>query len=143
MGLLDIINVKEALSDKQALAVELALSGMSDTEIAKKVGVGRQRVGIWRREHTGFQAALEEGRQALSIQCREQLVNLTAEALGTVSKAMKSDNEGIRLRAALAVLRLSGIQGAAKPPKPATEAELIQIALGQVAREMGFDNPSG
>ena len=79
------------------MALELAVSGMTDVEIARRVGVSRQWEG---------------------------------------------EDEKARLKTAMYVLKLSGLQGFAKPPKPMSREEqsrqTVLDALAQVAEEMGF-----
>ena len=45
---------EEKLNEKQEMAIELALTGMSDGEIAKRVKVSRQWVNTWRNHSTVF-----------------------------------------------------------------------------------------
>src|SRR5438067_5299377 len=57
--------VLTTLSVEQQNAIDLLITGQSDTEVATVVGVTRQTICVWRNHHPGFQATLHARRQAV------------------------------------------------------------------------------
>lgn len=131
------------LSNKKALAVELACTGMTDKEIAKQVGVSRQSVNGWRNHDTDFIYALTARRRALREQHQDSLGDLVEKAIAIVRRALEEGDEKTQLKTAMYVLKISGLQGYAKagkqPSRMETERVLIENTLFQVVKEMGFD----
>ena len=109
----------KGLSDKQGLAMELVMLGMKDGEIAKRVGVSRQRVNMWRNQDVDFRALLAERRKALRERHQDELSGMVSEAIGVMREAMREDEIATRLRAAQGVLRMSGLQASDANGKPA------------------------
>ena len=135
---------KQSLNAKQELAIDLVMVGLSDGEIAKRVGVGRQRVNTWRNQNEEFRAVLAERRKALHERHQAELSGLVSEAIGVMRKAMREGDIVTRLRAAQAVLRTSGLQMAMKAEKPASREEIIREfiseAIGEVTQELGLSD---
>jgi len=136
---------KGSLNAKQELAIDLVMVGLSDGEIAKQVRVSRQRVNIWRNQDEDFRALLAERRKALHEQHRNQLSGLVCEAIIVMRKAMREGEIPTRLRAAQAVLRMSGLQTAMQTENPPSKEEIIKEfileAIGEVAEELGINDP--
>ena len=134
---------EKKLNDKKALAVELALSGMTDVEIAKKVGVTRQWVNTWRNHDSDFIYSLAQRRQALRERHQDRLNELIGQSLQIVARALKDTADPkTQLQAAMYLLRISGLQGYLKegrqPSREQVERELIETTLIQVVKEKGF-----
>lgn len=53
------------LSFKQKMAIDLLLQGLSDREVADKIGVRRETVNVWRNHNPAFQSELERARREL------------------------------------------------------------------------------
>ena len=130
------------LSDKQEMALELVMSGMTDGEVAKRVGVSRQWVNRWRNRDGDFMEALEMRRQMLREQHMKRLSQLMDQAIAILGEALEAGDEGTKLKTAMYVLKISGLQGYAKPPKPPLKEEsdidALTQALDEAARELGF-----
>ena len=134
---------EKKLNDKKALAVDLALNGMTDVEIAKQVGVSRQWVNTWRNHDSDFIYSLAQRRQALRERHQDHLNELIDQSLQIVARALNDNADPkTQLQAAMYVLRISGLQGYLKegrqPSREQVERELIETTLIQVVKEKGF-----
>ena len=133
------------LSSKQAAAIELILSGMKDGEVAERVGVNRKTINRWRNYNEDFRAALIKQRKTQYEQHQDEINGLVSEAIDVMREAMRGESLLMRLRAAQAVLRTSGLQTAMKGEKPATREEILQEFLseiiGKAAKELGVNEP--
>ena len=103
------------LSDKQEMALELVMSGMTDGEVAKRVGVSRQWVNRWRNRDGDFMEALETRRQMMREHHMNRLSQLMDQAIAILGEALEAGDEGTKLKTAMYVLKISGLQGYAKP----------------------------
>jgi len=140
-------NEPKDMNAKQEKALELALAGMSDGEIARRVKVARQTVNEWRNQNEAFREALAARRQALRERHMDALNELAGEAIAAAREALRSPNENTRLKAAALVLRFSGLQGGMKGDRQADggRAEFLRelgSAIGEVAWELGFRDPT-
>jgi hypothetical protein len=102
------------LSMKQEQAISLMMMGKSDTEIGEAVGVSRECVWRWRNENTDFMEAARKRRENLVARHTEELNDLLAEALMVVKDSMRNGDAPTKLRVALQLLKMSGLQGYAK-----------------------------
>ena len=131
------------LSDKQALALDLVISGMNDGEIAKRVGASRKTVNTWRNHDEDFRALVAERREAAREQHRDELSGLVSEAIGVMREAMRAEDTPTRLRAAQAVLRMAGFSRTAPTEKQPSREEIIREfiseAIGEVTVELGVN----
>jgi transposase-like protein len=84
---------------KQAIAVELLASGMTVTEVAKKLGVDPSTVHRWLND-SFFVAELEARRDELIDAMLDQHLLASRMATAKLMKLMDSDNEQVALRAA-------------------------------------------
>ncbi len=140
-------NEPKDMNEKQEQALELALAGMSDMEIARRVKVSRQWVNHWRNQDEAFREALAARRQTLREQNIDRLNELVEEAIAAAREALRSQNENTRLKAAALILKVSGMQSGMKGEKLADggRAEFLRelgSAIGEVARELGFRDPT-
>lgn len=130
------------MSDKQEMALELAVCGLTDVEIARRVGVSRQWVNKWRNQDRDFKEAIAEQRQRMRERHMDRISQLLEQAIGVLEETMATGDEQAKLKTAMYVLKISGLQGYAKPPNPLSQEEedkqTLSEALGQVAIEMGF-----
>ena len=55
----------EKLSLKQKTAIDLLLQGLSDREVAEKIGARRETVNVWRNHNESFIAELEKARKEM------------------------------------------------------------------------------
>ena len=137
MGKQNLSMIDLELSAKQEMGIELALRGMKDGEIAKQVGVSRQRVNMWRNQNEDFRVELARRRRALRDRHQDELSGLVSEAIGVMREAMREDDMLTRLRAAQAVLRTSGLQLEMKKEKPLSKDEIIFEFLSEIAQQVG------
>lgn len=101
-----------ALTPPQARAVELAADGLRDAEVAAAVGVTRQTVNAWRRQHPGFQAALNVRRRELSEAAADRLRALLPKALDALEEGLNGpDAAGVALK----VLSMAGVPALLAP----------------------------
>ena len=91
----------ELLSPAQLNAIELLSQGFNDTETAKAVKVSRQTIHAWRTGNAPFKEALDNARELLWQESRNQLRSLTLKAIGTLRQAI----DGGSVLASVAVLR--------------------------------------
>ncbi len=110
------------LTPQQEGAVDLLAVGKTVTEVSEEVGVARQTVSEWLNHHPGFQAAFNQRRQELWEAVSERLRSLLPKALDLLGHAIDNGE----LKAALEVLKASGLYRLQRPVGPASteEAEL-------------------
>jgi len=134
---------EKKLNDKKELAVELAITGMTDREIAKQVGVSRQWVNTWRNHDTEFIYALAMRRQKLREQHQDSLNDLVDKAIAIVKKALEDGDPKTQLQAAMYVLKISGLKGyldAGKQPSRAEmEKEMVKNMLFEAIKGLGLE----
>lgn len=98
------------LTDKQQRAIELLVQGASDCTTAQAVGVHRMTIGRWRRYHPTFVAELNRRRDADLQAMGDRVRMLARQALEVLEKQIAdTTNPALQQRAAIALLRLSGI----------------------------------
>jgi len=131
-----------AITTKQELALELALAGLSDTAISKKLALSRQTVNFWRNQDPAFRNELESRRAALRAMHLDRLGGLAADAIAVLRDALNSPSEPIRLRAAAMILRALGLDQPARADASPGELELLMTVLSQAinetSRELGL-----
>jgi transposase-like protein len=86
-------------SRKQERALELMLTGQTDTQIAKALGITRQTLYNWRNLDARFIRALGERRSILREQTQEELLELSHGAIRAVKAALASKDERVQLQA--------------------------------------------
>ena len=102
------------LSMKQEQAISLMMIGKSDTEIGEAVGVSRECVWRWRNENGDFMEAARKRREILIARHTEELHALLGDALKAVKESLRNGDAATKLRVALQLLKMSGLQGYAK-----------------------------
>lgn len=103
--------VKEGqeLTPQQEQVITLLLSGKTQKEAAEDVGMAAETVSRWMSGDAQFVAMLNLRRRELWEMNRDRLRNLAEEAITTMEDIMQtSGNDGVRLRAAMAVLQQVG-----------------------------------
>jgi len=134
------------LSIKQEAAIDLIMAGYSDSEVAKEVGITRQTVSRWRNDNPDFIEALQMRRALMREQHMEVFSELIGRAIAVLRDALDNGDERTRLKTAMFILRVSGLQGYAKPAKEmnreemerATFLSVFEEALTQVHEEKGI-----
>jgi transposase-like protein len=124
-------------SEKQERALELMLMGQTDTQIAKALGITRQTLYNWRNLDARFMQALTERRSILRDQMREQLLELSQDAIKAVKAALACKDERVQLQAAKMVLSMLKVDR-----EDALEESSLLNLLGQAIKgiegEMGL-----
>jgi hypothetical protein len=92
------------------------------TETAAELGVARQTVSEWAKQHLGFRVALNQRRWELWTGLIERLRVLLPKALGVLEKEI--DNGGVK--ASLELLKIACIEGL-RPPTGAVTIEDAEI----------------
>ncbi|MDO9547055.1 MAG: hypothetical protein Q7J07_09960 [Pelolinea sp.] len=132
--------MKRTINPKQEKAIDLILSGMADGEIGEQVGAARQTISRWRNQDTDFIMALQQRRAQVRDKHMDSLTELVEMAIGVVRKAIVYGDEATKLKTALYVLRMSGLQAHAKPAKIPKKEEMERedflSALKEVAKEV-------
>jgi AcrR family transcriptional regulator len=124
------------LSVKQELALELILCGMNDREIAERAGVSRQTINTWRNHNEVFRMLLAGRREAARERHRDELSGLVLEAVGVMRAALLEGNLLTRLWAALALLRMSGLQEVVQTEKLPSQVDIIMELLIEAIRKI-------
>jgi transposase len=136
---------EEKLNEKQEMAIELALTGMSDSEIAKRIKVSRQWVNAWRNHNTVFIDALEERRKTLRERHKDNISGLVEKAIEVMKNALDDDDPKMRIQAVKLVLSMAGLKESMNNENPQSEKEKFLEELGMAfdytAKEMGYREP--
>ncbi|HEY59700.1 MAG TPA: helix-turn-helix domain-containing protein [Anaerolineae bacterium] len=138
---------KSELSDKQEMALELVITGMTDREIAKRVGVSRQWVNTWRNQDAEFMYALQLRRQILREKHMDSVSQLIKISIDVMRAALKEGDPQTKLKTAMYVLKISGLKGFMKPGKPLSRQEMekdqfknaFDQAVREVTEELGIE----
>ena len=102
------------LTVEQLNAIDLLVTGISDREVAEKVGVARQTVNNWRLHHLGFQAQLNRQREEIWGVSKDRMRALVPKALDRIEKALEDDGDQNSAKVALEVLKAAGLHSAAE-----------------------------
>ncbi|MDO9547160.1 MAG: hypothetical protein Q7J07_10490 [Pelolinea sp.] len=139
--------MKSSINPKQEKVIDLILSGMADGEIAERVGAARQTISRWRNQDADFIMELQQRRAQVRDKHMDSLTELVEMAIEVVRKALVHGDEPTKLKTAMYVLRISGLQGHAKPGKAPTkeesEREGFMSALEGALREVNVEKRLG
>jgi hypothetical protein len=102
------------------------------------VGVSRECVWRWRNENADFMEAARKRRESLVARHLEELNELLGEALMVIKERLRSGDPPTKLRVALQLLKMSGLQGYAKVAQheEMSEKEAMIAALENVLPEV-------
>jgi len=117
---------QRGLTVEQRNAIDMLVTGNTDTETAQAVGVHRVTVTKWRNGDPWFQAELNRRRQEVWSAAGEQLRSLLPKAIDALESEL--GNPDRRLAAASQVIKLAGLTNVSRPEGP-TEAEQIITSL--------------
>ncbi len=127
------------------MAIELALTGMSDGEIARRVKVSRQWVNTWRNHNTVFIDALEERRRMLRERNKDAVSGLVERAIEVLRSALEDADPKIRLQAVKLVLSTAALKDSMKEKQEPNEREAILKELAEAmdfaSKELGYTEP--
>ena len=107
------------LAIEQQNAITLLMTGLSDREVAEKVGVRRETVTKWRNYHQAFRAELNRQRKELYDQTMDGLRNLIPQAVAALAAEVNDPQNPNRGRIALEVVKMASYRG------PGTAEEVI------------------
>ena len=102
------------LSPKKSQVIGLILEGYTQRRAAQEAGVSEETVSRWKSEDALFASTLENYRRDLYESQAQKLLDLSGKAVNTLGELLKSEDEGIRLRASQAVLKAT----MPEPPSP-------------------------
>ena len=100
----------EPLSDRQRLALELILTGKTDLQVAKAVGVCRRTILRWRHSDADFIAELRRRRQVQWHGVVDKLRALLEPAVDVLAEQLHDRYDRTRFRAASTLLRLTNMK---------------------------------
>ena len=109
-----VTETEPTLSPKKSQVIGLILEGNTQRRAAKEAGVSEETVSRWKSEDTLFASTLENYRRDLYESQAQKLLDLSGDAVNTLGELLKSEDEGIRLRASQAVLKAT----MPEPPSP-------------------------
>ena len=99
------------LSIEQENAIDLLITGKSDGETGKTVGVARQTVWNWRNNDPYFKAELNKRRQELWSASLDRMRSLAADALDVLEEDLQqTDDFKSRSHAAYFILKSMGFE---------------------------------
>ena len=98
------------LTPQQEAAVAMVLDGKSDTEISRELKMRRQTVNEWRNHNIEFMLELKMRRDQVWEKQREKLGEAVEKALDVLIGYLEHDDEEIRLKTALLLLKLPATQ---------------------------------
>lgn len=117
----------EELNIEQQNAIELLILGKSDGEVGEAVGVSRQTVCAWRNQNASFAAELERHRQSLWASHHDKLRAMLGDALSVLSEVLSSQDDKLKLQAAVHILRAVGTYGESIEPVGSTSERGIEL----------------
>jgi hypothetical protein len=120
---------QRGLTIEQRNAIDLLVTGKTDTETADAVGVHRVTVTKWRNGDPWFQAELNRRRQEIWAAAGERLRALLPKAIDALEGDLS--NTDSRLTAALHVIKLAGLTNAPPPTGPTEGREIIDGIFGR------------
>jgi len=94
------------LTPKQIKALPLMVGGMSSSEIAQIQSVSEVQLSKWKKDKN-FMAVLDGERKEALSEAKKVLSGLTVKAVDVLKQSLQSNNENIRLKAAIYLLDTS------------------------------------
>jgi len=122
----------DGLTDQQREGARLAATGWRGVDIAEHVGVAQETVSRWRKKPE-YAAAVEAILTEARLEVAGRMADLTDKALDVIEDTLDSKyDRRVKLRAAIAVLQLSGV-GRAAPSRSGQQQPSNQAAtLGSI-----------
>ena len=126
----------EGLNAKQEAAIDLMMAGMTDVEVASELGIARQSVSRWRTGNSTFIEALEMRRALMRERHMYEMSELVERAIDVVRKNLAQGDEKTQLKVAMVVLKMSGLQGYAKPTRQRDKIEIQNESFQEIIKEV-------
>ena len=116
----------KVLTGKMQRAVELLYyDQLTDEQIAQELGISRRGLTRWKKQPE-FQNALGEFATLQRQKANEVLESTVTKTATTLRDLLDSENENIRLKAALEVLKITGT--VAEPSAPSLTQVEVQVS---------------
>lgn len=96
------------LNAKQEQAAILLSTGLSGSAVAMQVGITAETISRWKLSPDFLAAINAHQKERVSV-AREKLRELAQKAVSTIDGLMDSKSEGIRLKAAVSLLKLTNM----------------------------------
>jgi len=124
------------ITPRQQQALQVLLTGATDTEAAEIANVTRETVNRWRHRDANFIAALNEARQDLAQDFHDGLRALLPNAITALRDGLAADNINTRVRVAATLFR--ALRDIDEPTGP-TNPEAIRVAWQTAESELDLD----
>jgi hypothetical protein len=125
---------KRGLTLPQLSAIDLLVSGKTDTEAAELLKLSRTCITKWRLYSPEFQAALNRRRAEVWGSGIDRLRSLIPKALDALADELENRDSPQRIKAALELLRMIGLPSGAAQTGP-TDPEAIVRGIVKRRRE--------
>ncbi len=122
------------LSIEQENAIDLLIQGKPDKEVAAAVGVARQTVTTWRNHNADFAAELNIRRREIWGSQEDRLRQLVAKAVTVLAEDLENEDQRLRQRAAVHILRAAGLYGTRLFPDGAISGTGVQAEWNRQTR---------
>ena len=122
----------DGLTDQQREGARLAAAGWRGVDIAEHLGVAQETVSRWRKKPE-YVAAIEAILSEACLEVARRMADLTDKALDVIEDTLdyKCDRR-VQLRAAIALLQLSGVGRAASSRSGHQRPSDQAAALGSI-----------
>lgn len=96
------------LNDKQLNAINLIISGKTDTEVAEKIGVSRETVNQWKNKNHDFIAELNKIRNSIQKTIKDRQTAIVLKAYEVLEKHIDKqlESEEVDVKTALEVIKM-------------------------------------
>lgn len=138
---------EDLLPLRQEQALEMMMKGISDGDIAQKLGVTRQTVNNWRNHDDQFRFELKRRHMQTWESRRNEMPDLYQEAIAVVRRELKSKNAKTRFKAAVQILKMPALQDSLKNKGPQdlnrleedNALSILKAALKNVTKELDLE----
>jgi DNA-binding XRE family transcriptional regulator len=111
----------DGFSERQRLAIEMIASGVSDTDVAKEIGVSRRTIYRWRIENARFREELQLRRREMYDRTQDRFRSMLTRALDLLDKQISDKYAPTALRAARTLLYVAQIGKTSVPQDQSSE----------------------
>lgn len=99
------------LTQQQVRAIDLLLSGLTQQQVADAVGVDRRTITRWVHDTPPFMAEYNAGLLVMQASALAAMRGMINKAVEVIKRQLNSTDDRLSMRAAVQVLRLSGVNG--------------------------------
>lgn len=125
-----VVGLDDGLTDQQREGARLAAAGWKGTDIADSLGVRQETVSRWRKLPT-YRAAIEGHLADSRNATAGRMADLVEHALDVIEEQMDYKHDrSIKLRAAIALLQLSGLGRAMAAAQSPRSGQTVAAAGG-------------